>query len=132
MTLVIDTTRGTRIRLGLLAQKYWTIDREFERPGSHLVPLLDEFLRARNARVRSLVGIIVATGPGPYSSLRAGVAVANSLGYALKIPVVGVSGAWPMRELLKRGSRALRRAKPGAIVSPKYGRAPNITPSRRR
>lgn len=50
---------------------------------------LREFRRRRReaSQLRILKGIEVETGPGSFTGLRVGVSVANSLGFALDIPV---------------------------------------------
>jgi len=127
MILIIDTTRPKELRVGLAGRDLKTLRRRFDRPGSYLVPLIDEVIRKARATTNNLTGVIVATGPGPFSSLRAGVSVANALGFALKIPVVGLSGVLTLRQLFQRGGPKLKRAKVGAVILPAYGQPPNIS-----
>src|SRR5437016_1429271 len=49
-----------------------------------------ELLAARGLGYASLDRIAVASGPGSFTGLRAGLAVANGLGFALSIPVTAV------------------------------------------
>ncbi|MBI5405141.1 MAG: hypothetical protein HY976_02845 [Candidatus Kerfeldbacteria bacterium] len=132
MIILIDTTRWNDIRVGAAMKKVLTLHRTYDRPGSHLVPLLDEFLKQHRLRVRQATAIFVATGPGPFSAIRSGVSVANALGLALSVPVVGVAGALTMSQLLKLGRAKLPRAKVGVTVVPTYGRPPNITPAKKK
>lgn len=127
MILLIDTTRGRDVRVGLWTGKLKSLRRKFERPGSVVVQMVDELLKKQKILARDFSGVVVATGPGPFSSLRAGVAVANTLSYVLKIPVAGIAGEMTLRQLAQQGSGKLKRAKVGNIVVPKYGRPPNIT-----
>ena len=93
MYLVIDTsTRHGAIGLwrdGTLARVM-----AWRSPGNHtaeLMPAVESAL-AQEGRVASdLQGIAVATGPGGFSALRAGMSVAKGLAFALEIPLVGVS-----------------------------------------
>lgn len=131
MIILIDTTRWNDVRVGFQAKRLLTLRRTYDRPGSHLVPLLDELLKKHARRVPGATAVIVATGPGPFSAIRSGVSVANAFGLALSIPVVGVAGALTMPQLLKLGRLKLRRAKVGTVVVPKYGRPPNISKTKR-
>jgi tRNA threonylcarbamoyladenosine biosynthesis protein TsaB len=54
-----------------------------------LLPLVEKILKKNELKFRDLTGIEVATGPGSFTGLRVGVAVANALGFALGIPVNG-------------------------------------------
>jgi hypothetical protein len=83
-------------------------------------------------------GIAVVKGPGPFTALRIGIATANTLGYALKVPLIGIlkneSGIMNQElgiddELISKLEKKLEKAKKGSIVEPEYGREPNITVS---
>lgn len=52
-----------------------------------ILPMIDEFLRAQGLTVRELAGIIVGIGPGAFTGLRVGAAVASALAFAASIPV---------------------------------------------
>ncbi len=54
-----------------------------------LLPLIDELLKTNKIGLTDLTEIIVHEGPGSYTGLRVGAAVANTLSYFLKIPVNG-------------------------------------------
>ncbi|MDE2025075.1 MAG: tRNA (adenosine(37)-N6)-threonylcarbamoyltransferase complex dimerization subunit type 1 TsaB [Patescibacteria group bacterium] len=54
-----------------------------------VLPLILELLQKHGLQLRDLHEITVVTGPGSFTGLRVGVAVANALGYALQIPVNG-------------------------------------------
>lgn len=54
-----------------------------------LLPLIDELLRSHNIKLTDLTEIKFYPGPGSYTGLRIGAAVANTLSYLLKIPVNG-------------------------------------------
>ena len=51
----------------------------------------DELLRASGAERSELTGIVVGTGPGSFTGLRLGLAMARGLAVALELPVAGVS-----------------------------------------
>lgn len=54
-----------------------------------LLPLISKLLQTTNCELKTLTGIEVETGPGSFTGLRVGVAIANALGFALGIPVNG-------------------------------------------
>lgn len=54
-----------------------------------LLPLLDDMLREHDRSVSDITAITVMTGPGSFTGLRVGIAVANALGTLLGIPVNG-------------------------------------------
>lgn len=54
-----------------------------------LLNLITEILKDNGLDFKDLKGIEVEKGPGSFTGLKVGAAVANSLGYALNIPVNG-------------------------------------------
>jgi tRNA threonylcarbamoyladenosine biosynthesis protein TsaB len=84
---------------------------------------VDALLRRGGVRDTQVEGIAVGTGPGSFTGLRMGLAVARALSFALEIPVAGVStldvlaagapGAVPVidarrREVFTVGPRAVK------------------------
>ena len=73
--------------------------------------------------LHELNGIAVYQGPGSFTGLRIGAAVANALAAGLELPIVGVEHeAWL--------SQALQRLEAGdddKVVVPEYGALPHIT-----
>lgn len=57
----------------------------------NLIPEVLHLMKLAGAEMDSLTGIIVVRGPGSFNGLRAGVAAAKGLAFALSIPLVGVS-----------------------------------------
>ncbi|MEY4312282.1 MAG: hypothetical protein RLZZ571_1052 [Actinomycetota bacterium] len=51
---------------------------------------ISELLNKNSLTVNDLTEIVVGVGPGPYTGLRVGIATAQSLGFALNIPVHGI------------------------------------------
>lgn len=76
---------------------------------SNLLQTLKDLFDEKGIPVEKLTGLRVNPGPGSYTSLRVGIAIANTLSYALKIPINDLP---PRQPLL-----------------PEYGQAPYITPS---
>lgn len=56
-----------------------------------LIPGLLHLLAQAKMELKELDGIIVARGPGSFTGLRVGVAVAKGLAHGLRLPLVGVS-----------------------------------------
>lgn len=58
---------------------------------SHVIDLIDDALNQAAVAKAELDGIAVAIGPGSFTGLRIGLAVAKGLAVALNIPLIGVS-----------------------------------------
>lgn len=84
-----------------------------------LVGVLDE----HNFKMTDVTGFVVFSGPGSFTSLRIGHAVANSLAHGLSVPVVGEGG----EEWLSEGLAKLEKAPIGVPVMPHYGAEANIS-----
>lgn len=56
-----------------------------------LLPALEELLAHAGLKVQDLGLISVVTGPGSFTGLRIGLATAKGFGYALNVPLVGVT-----------------------------------------
>ena len=65
-----------------------------------VLSLVDEILKKNKTKLEDLTEIEVETGPGSFTGIRVGITVAQTLGWALKIPLNG--------------------GKPGEPVEPKY------------
>jgi tRNA threonylcarbamoyl adenosine modification protein YeaZ len=72
-----------------------------------VMPTIEAMLQEAGKGLQDLRRIACVTGPGGFSSIRTGVATANALSYALKIPIGGIhlSDVWNAR--LPLSSRAL-------------------------
>lgn len=85
MKLYIDTSDREKIVVGIDGQMF--TDKSTERASQRLLPFIDELLKKKGKSLEDVTEIEVDTGPGSFTGLRVGVSVANTLGWALKIPV---------------------------------------------
>ena len=94
--LAIDTSSApSSLALSLALEKppsmIWrTLDKE-RSDAEHLVCQIKELMSEAQLGFDDLDEIIVARGPGPFMSLRIGLAAARGLGLAAKLPVKGAS-----------------------------------------
>lgn len=133
MIVLLDSSRSTELWVGLYDRKLVVLRKRYDHPASsELLRIVDELLRKRRVSIKQLRGIVVASGPGPFSALRVACALANAMSFSLQVPAVGVRGELTMHELLEQGRKKLARARLGITVVPFYGKEPNITKRRRR
>ena len=58
---------------------------------SRIIDTIDEVLTSGSTKKNELSGVSVAIGPGSFTGLRVGLAVAKAFAVALDIPLVGIS-----------------------------------------
>jgi len=84
---------------------------------------IDYLLKSHRHELKDLQAIAVFKGPGSFTGLRIGIALANALADSLKIPVLGaMSDDW-----IKQAVSALENAKNDNLVRPEYGASPHTT-----
>lgn len=71
-----------------LAELNWTAGRK---QTTHVMPEVERLIGTLGLSAAHLGAVAVATGPGSFSGLRVGLAIANGLAIATGIPVLGVS-----------------------------------------
>lgn len=107
-----------------VARHRWEAGRQL---AEQLQERVKAFINDNGQGIRSLKGLIYFRGPGSFTGLRIGVTVANTLSYALEIPIVGsLGGQWE-----KDGLRRLGKGENDTQVLPMYGSGPNITKPRK-
>lgn len=91
MILYINTQDRKVITVGLKKDGKIIDDRSSENEyGSQvLLPLIVKLLKRNKIDFKDLKGIEVETGPGSFTGLKVGAAVANALAFSLDIPVNG-------------------------------------------
>jgi len=121
--LLIDTSDNQKTIVGLKVdgKKYFLKARSKVFMSQTVLPLVEKILKKNKLKLIDLTEIKVNPGPGSFTGLRVGTAVANSLGWLLKIPVNGKIGrlAEPIYEEGCQ-STALRGCVKGVNCHPKY------------
>lgn len=87
MILYIDTSDNTKTIVGLgddRLEKATGFDKS-----QQVLSLINEILKNNKKTLKDITEIQVEIGPGSFTGLRVGVAVANTLAWTLKIPVNG-------------------------------------------
>lgn len=89
ITIIIDTSATEEIGVGLRvnAAEYWNRQPATASRAQRVLPLLLDLMSQHGASWENVVGIEANPGPGSYTGLRVGFAVANTLGYLLGVPV---------------------------------------------
>lgn len=124
MIILLDTSTPI-CRLSIVRNDV-VVDHEWE-AGRTLARDLLAYLDEKTGGLKQIKGIGIMQGPGSFTGLRIGMAVANTLADSLGLPIVGAVGdSWR--------DNALERLKSGEndqIVLPVYGSDPHITKPKR-
>jgi len=127
MILIINTSQSDKLSL-ILHKKNHFFKKEikidfFE--SEKILVLINQILEENKVKLIDFKGIGVFRGPGPFTALRIGITIANTLAYALAIPVYG----FKENEVndLKKLSKKIEQNKSKAQIKPFYGQLPSIT-----
>jgi len=132
MILIINTTPADHLEI-ILANKRddFKIKKVLGRfnQAEKLLPAISQLLQKNKIKAEKLRALGVVIGPGGFTSVRIGVAVANGLAYGLNLSVVGVKADEfaDNNELVAKIFDRARGLKPAKLVMPFYDREPNIT-----
>lgn len=87
--LFIDTSssKTIKVRLSIGKEKCETRRRIGHQKTQVVLPLIDALLRKQHLSLSDIEQIKVKTGMGSFTGLRVGIAIANALSFALRIPV---------------------------------------------
>ena len=85
MKLYIDTSDNKKTKIGL-DDKLWEFVSQNYR-SQELVTLIEKVLKKQKKELKDLTAIEINLGPGSFTGLRIGIAVANALSWALDIPL---------------------------------------------
>ncbi len=124
MILAINTA-GPKIGIAL----YWpskinkVLKWQSEQRSENLLNKIDKLLKANQLNIKDLKTIAINRGPGSFTGLRVGISTANTLGYILKIPVIGAKNQNDVLKLAKQGYKKLQsgKAKSDSKALPFYG-----------
>lgn len=102
----------------------WTAGRQLSKD---IHNKLKDILDSQGIGWQDLSGIIYYEGPGSFTSLRIGAAVANALASELDIPLAQTAGeTW-----IETGAKQLKSTPAKRLAAPSYGRPPRITKPRK-
>ena len=87
---------------------------------------IDKLLQEQNKTLQDLQGIVCFKGPGSFTGLRIGLTVADTLAYALHVPIVSDTDDW-----IEKGIARLLKNENESIALPFYGAPVHITLPRR-
>lgn len=89
VTLILDTADNKKITVGLIIDGKRDIQTKIitSNKTQVILPMIDKLLEKHSLKTGDLSGIQVNVGPGSFTGLRIGLAIANALSFALKIPV---------------------------------------------
>lgn len=90
MILIINTIKREEIIIGLYRDRTleWF---EFETgdQSADILSNIEKTLKSQKTSLQDITAIVVNQGPGSFTGVRVGIAVANALAWGLNIPVVG-------------------------------------------
>lgn len=124
--LFIDTSVAGLCRVGILSEKTRTVREVKARSGA----LLPEIAKIGMKKLKTAKGICVVHGPGSFSSVRAGVLIANLLARLVGVPLIGITvkDAEDLDRVFDGLSRGTFPSQ--SFVEPTYDSEPNITVAR--
>lgn len=130
MIILTIRTDNPEAELGLydgttqLAYATWTAHRELS---VTIHKKIDELLQGQHKTLHDVQGIVCFKGPGSFTGLRIGLSAANSLAYALQIPIVArTDPRW-----LETGTTDLLAGQNDQLALPEYGGAVLTTPQKK-
>ena len=130
MIILTVRTDNPEAELGLydgatqLAYATWTAHRELS---VTIHKKIDELLQDQGKALHDIQGIVCFKGPGSFTGLRIGLTVANSLAYALQIPIIARTDS----QWLETGIADLLVGQNDQVALPEYGGEVHTTPQKK-
>ncbi len=132
MYLFLNTSTPDRIEFFFASEKgiiFQKIVTQNKRERIDVLSEISKGLKFTHKTTKSIRGIGVAVGPGYFSHLRTGIAIANAWSFASGIPLIGIptdrfSNNW---EYVGKIITTLKNQKRRRLIIPKYGKEPTIT-----
>ena len=127
MILFIDTSDFHNLRLAIIDKMVREHTQEVAYNENYkTAALLEKFLKKSKVKFSQLEKVIVCSGPGSFTGIRVGIALAQAIGFAQKIPVIAIKKTSVPKDLLK-----LKSLKGSKHLTLHYGQKPNITKSKK-
>lgn len=91
IVLFIETADSKNIRVGIEkdGEKTEIAAPAIQSNAQMVLPLIEKLLKTQKLKLTNITEIQVNTGPGSFTGLRVGIAIAQSLGMLLSVPVNG-------------------------------------------
>ena len=91
--LTIDTSNNKEAIMGLTVdgKEHLLKQQPDHRKAQVMLPMVEQLLMENKLTLQDITEIKVNVGPGSFTGLRVGVAIANTLGMLLQVPVNGKS-----------------------------------------
>ncbi len=87
MYLCIDTTTS---EAGITLVGHGRLPIDPHHASEKILETIDQLIQKANIKLADLGGVFVIKGPGSFTGLRVGIAVANQFAHQLKIPIIGL------------------------------------------
>ena len=89
MILAINTIERNTIELGIADKKIELFEYETKDQSKDILNKIEHLLKSQKKSLHDVEAIAVNQGPGSFTGVRVGIAVANTLAWSLNIPVLG-------------------------------------------
>jgi tRNA threonylcarbamoyl adenosine modification protein YeaZ len=129
--LAIDTATATIVVAAGTIDGQLIASKAFEgryRHSQELLPAAVALIEQAGLRLADLAGVVVGTGPGAFTGLRVGLAMAKTLAHELRIPVVGIASSDALLAAEAQGSVLWLPSGPRDRLSVTVGQAPVVIP----
>lgn len=88
--------------------------------GTEVLDNINRLLKKHQKKLADLKAIMVNRGPGSYTGTRVGITVANGLGWARKIPVIGYNKDSDPKELIDENYQEIIKSPKNHFPTPRY------------